>query len=138
MEENKPNTSSVSAPDQEAALYADQTVNVIEGGRSLSQSKLEHLKDMAENLPTSAFSVENIFLPITIGMLFTAISGAFTYAALPETAKIVIIIFAIIGLILSGYFIARLIQEHRKIKEKRTKFVAEINQLISGICHKNR
>lgn len=130
--ENSFNVSGV--PDYEKMhLSAENPISVFEGGRSVSQSKLEHLLDIAEDLPSSDASVENICLPLTSGLFFAGLGGAIVYSSLPEAAKIISIACLLIGGIASVELLISLFFKYRKSKCKKSKIVKELENLLNGI-----
>ncbi len=102
---------------------------------TISLSKLEHLKDLADDdrMNESAWSTDRIFGSISGSAFFTSASGVLCYPQLPVYGKVLCLIGLIGGSILSICCFYRENVENKKRKKQRVKIVDKIDQIIESI-----
>jgi hypothetical protein len=102
------------------------------------RSKLDHLADMAKDdrMQYSIWNLERIFGVAAQGFFFTSLGAIFTYDSLSDNFKT----FAIVGLLVGGFFgFYCLFKEFKEAKERekfKTKIVTKLDELIAQMNSK--
>lgn len=110
----------------------DQVHVLHEDRAGISRSKLEHLKDLAEDdRMEESTGIHNIISNITLGIFFTSLGVAFAFNSLSQMGKYLCLIGLLVGLFGSIYSLYNHYTETEKRKKHRRKIVDQINKIIS-------
>lgn len=98
---------------------------------TVSRSKLEHLKDLADDERIlENYGIDNIASLVSQGLFFTSLGGALTFEQLSQTSKYLCISGLTVGFILGIYSGYKIYSSFKQRKSFREKLGVKINEII--------
>lgn len=98
---------------------------------TVSRSKLEHLKDMADDdRIEEKFGLDNIVSIISQGIFFTSLGGTFSFSSLPLYGQILCGGGIVLGLFLGTYSWIKIASDRKNRERFRKKLAEKIDEII--------
>ncbi|EEZ95965.1 hypothetical protein [Legionella longbeachae] len=98
---------------------------------TVSRSKLDHLKDMAnDDRIQENFGIDNIASVLSQGIFFTSLGGVLTFESLSQICKYLCVAGLAVGFLLGSYSWYKIYNGFNKRKSLQEKLVGKINEII--------